>query len=72
MKMAILSKGIYRLNSILIILLMAVFTELEQRTFTICMEIQKNLNTQNILRKKNGAGGIRLCDFRLYCKATVI
>ena len=35
------------------------------------METQKILNSQTVLRKKNGAGGINLLDFGLYYKATV-
>ena len=36
------------------------------------METQKTLNSQTILRKKNGDGGIMLPDCRQYYKTTVI
>ena len=48
---------------------MAFFTELEQKNLKICMEIPKTPNSQSNLE---GAEGIRLPDFRLYYKATVI
>ena len=70
--MAILPNTIYRFNVIPNKLPMAFFTELEQKNFTIHMETKRPRRVKAVLRKKNGAGGINLPDFRLYCKATVI
>ena len=65
--------SIYRFNGIPIKLPMAFFTELEQKKFTVHMETQKNpKEAKAVLRKKKGAGGINLPDFRLYHKGTII
>ena len=65
MKMTILPKAIYRFNAIPIKFPVAFFTELEQKNLKICMETQKTPNSQsNLEKKKNGAGGIRLPEFK--------
>ena len=46
--------------------------ELQQKNLKIWMVTQKTWRPRGILRKKNGAGGIRLPDFRLHEKAIVI
>ena len=49
-----------------------VFHRTRTKHVTVHMETQKTLNSQSSLRKKNGARGINLPDFRLYYKTTVI
>ena len=72
MKMTIIPDTVYRSSANHYKITTGIFHRTRTKKFTIHMEIQRPRVAKAVLRKNNGAGGIKLPDFRLYYKATVI
>ena len=71
MKMAILSKVIYRVNAIPIKLPLTFLMELGKNTLNFIWNQKRAHIAKTIISKKNKPGGIMLVDFKLYYKSTL-
>ena len=70
-KMSILPKAIYRLNTIPIKIPMALFHRVRTNTSKIYMEPQKTPNSNSDFEKEEHSGRITQPNIRLYYKAII-
>ena len=71
-KMTILPNALYKIQCNPYQITNGIFHRTRTKNFIIHMEHRRPQIAKAVFRKKNGAGGISLPDFRLYYKATLI